>query len=228
MVPSPLPTGGHAASALVSPSTRRHLSSGSRSQPVARVPGLDTSRSPGGKARSDQAARPRAFHDDHGAWSPPRGAPQLPYQPAILARIRPLLVGHAADPATAQPPPTTTAKSPPTPPLVQHGLHRPRSPGSDSGKRRAGRGPRRATTPAPAIPATRLPAPPPASTTSRSDTADAGTHGHRTPHWTTEPDTWTLRRPHRTLDTRSLGPCPLAPDTGRSHRTLDTGRARTG
>ena len=41
-VPSPPPTDGHDAAALVSLSTRSHLSSGSRSQPVARVPGLDS------------------------------------------------------------------------------------------------------------------------------------------------------------------------------------------
>jgi hypothetical protein len=50
----------------------------------------------------------------------------------------------------------------------------------------------------PGHPTVRLPAPPPPPTTSfPSHTADAGTHGHRTPeagHWTP----WTLRHPHRT------------------------------
>ena len=68
------------------------------------------------------------------------------------------------------------------------------APGSDSG-RRGGHGhggrPRR---PQPSQPYAGLPTP--HSTTSpRSDTADAGTHGHQTP------DTRTLRRPHRTPDT---------------------------
>jgi hypothetical protein len=89
---------------------------------------------------------------------------------------------------------------------------------------------RRATTPTPAIPAMRLPAPPPPSTTSlQADTADAGTHGHRTPtldtgrrtpgrsdartgHWA--PVAWTGTRGHWTL----------ALDTG--HWTLDAGRGR--
>jgi hypothetical protein len=84
----------------------------------------------------------------------------------------------------------------------------------------------RATTPTPAIPAVRRPAPPPRCMTSlRPDTADAGTHGHRTPdtghrtpgrsdartgHWT--PVAWTGTRGQARVD------------TGRSHRTLDAGR----
>ena len=95
---------------------------------------------------------------------------------------------------------------------------------------------KRATTPTPAIPAVQLPAPPPRSRTSlRPDTADAATHKHRTPtpatgQRTPDSDTWTLRRPHWTLD---LGPVDRqawtlvahtghrTPDTG--HRTPDTG-----
>ena len=90
---------------------------------------------------------------------------------------------------------------------------------------------KRATTPTPAIPAVQLPAPPPRSRTSlRPDTADAATHKHRTPtpdsgQRTPDSDTWTLRRPHRTLD---IGPVDrqawtrsLTPDTG--HRTPDIG-----
>jgi hypothetical protein len=73
----------------------------------------------------------------------------------------------------------------------------------------------RATTPTPAIPAMRLPAPPPPSTTSlRSDTADAGTHGHRTP------DTWTLRRPHRTVDTGRVDRHAWTLDARTGHWTL--------
>ena len=86
----------------------------------------------------------------------------------------------------------------------------------------------RATTPTPAIPAVRLPAPPPRSRTSlRPDTADAATHKHRTPTpgahtGRRTADTWTLRRPHRTLDIGPVGQASV--DTGRSHRTPDTGR----
>jgi hypothetical protein len=95
----------------------------------------------------------------------------------------------------------------------------------------------RATTPTPAIPAIRLPAPPPRSRTSLGpDTAHAATHKHRTPTPDTgrrhrTPDTWTLRRPHRTLD---IGPVDRQPWTlvaRTGHRTPDTGRwprTRTG
>jgi predicted dehydrogenase len=70
----------------------------------------------------------------------------------------------------------------------------------------------------------RLPAPPPPSlTTPRSDTADAGTHGHRTPTLDTgrrTPGRSDARTGHRTAVawTGTRGHCPLAPDTGR--RTL--------
>jgi hypothetical protein len=98
----------------------------------------------------------------------------------------------------------------------------------------------RATTPTPAIPAVRLPAPPPRSRTSlRPDTADTATHKHRTP----TPDAHT-GRPHRTptpdAGQRTPGhsdartghwtsvPWTASVDTGRSHRTPDTGhRPRT-
>ena len=81
----------------------------------------------------------------------------------------------------------------------------------------------------PGHPAVRLPAPPPRSRTSlRPDTADAATHKHRTPTPDADTrrrtaDTWTLRRPHRTLD---IGPVDrqawtLVARTG--HRTPDTG-----
>jgi hypothetical protein len=78
--------------------------------------------------------------------------------------------------------------------------------------------------------------PPPRCMTSlRPDTADAGTHGHRTPdtgHRTA--DTWTLRRPHRTLDTGRLDRHAWTlvartghwtPDAGRGHRQGDEGTA---
>jgi hypothetical protein len=145
------------------------------------------------------------------------GSPQR----MILACTRPVLVGHAVELATAQPPPTTTARSKPTPRLAQHRLRQLRAPGSNLGQTTSRSWTQRATTPTPAIPAVRLPAhrraPGPhfgrtQRTRQRTDTgrphrtpdsgrrtADAGQRtpdsGHRTA------DTWTLRRPHRTLDT---------------------------
>jgi hypothetical protein len=89
-----------------------------------------------------------------------------------------------------------------------------------------------ATTPTPAIPAVRRPAPPPRSRTSRRpDTADAQRTNTGRPHRTPDSgrrtaDTWTLRRPHRTPDS---GPVDrqawtLAARTG--HWTPDAGRGR--
>jgi hypothetical protein len=133
----------------------------------------------------------------------------------------------------AQPPPTTTARSKPTPRLAQHRLRQLRAPGSDSGRRRAGHG-RRGDHADPGHPSRTAACPPPRSRTSRRpDTADAATHRHRTPrpdagqrtpasgHRTA--DTWTLRRPHRTLDTGHVDrqAWTLVARTG--HRTPDTG-----
>jgi hypothetical protein len=126
------------------------------------------------------------------------------HQRMILACTRPILVGHAVELATAQPPPTTTARSKPTPRLAQHRLRQLQARGSDSGRRRAGHGrsgrPRR---PRPSQPYGCLPhrhAPGPHfgghSGRGNAQTPDADT-GRRTA------DTWTLRRPHRTLD---IGP----------------------
>jgi hypothetical protein len=76
-----------------------------------------------------------------------------------------------------------------------------------------------------------LPAPPPPSTTSRSDTADTGAHGHRTLHpGHRTADTRTLRRPHRTLDsarvTDARGRWTLrTPDAGRGRGHSDEGTA---
>jgi hypothetical protein len=93
----------------------------------------------------------------------------------------------------------------------------------------------RATT-SPAIAAVRLPAPPSPSMTSRSDTADTGAHGHRTPHpGQRTADTRTLSRHTghwtavrvdrhaRTPDARSL----RTPDAGRGRGHGDEGTAGT-
>ena len=149
------------------------------------------------------------------------------HQRTILACTQPILVGHAVELATAQPPPDddgqvhTDASAGPAPPAPASSTRRRlRQTTSRSWTQRA-------TTPTPAIPAIRLPAPPPRSRTSLwPDTADAATHRHRRRHRTPgrrTPDTWTLRRPHRTLDS---GPVDrqawtLVARTG--HRTPDTG-----
>jgi hypothetical protein len=138
------------------------------------------------------------------------------HQRTILACTRPILVGHPVDLATAQPPPTTTARSKPKPRLAQQRLRQLRARGADSGRPRAGHGPSgRPRRPRPSQPYGGLPTPR-SRTSLRPDTADAATHRHRTPTPDADTgrrtaDTWTLRRPHRT-------PVPW---TGkRGHRTL--------
>jgi hypothetical protein len=151
---------------------------------------------------------------------PPTNDPRV--HPAYPGRPR----GRAGH---CPPPPTTTAKSKPKPPLAQHRLRQLRARGSDSGRPRAGHGrsgrPRR---PRPSQPYGCLPTPR-SRTSLRPDTAHAATHRHRTPtpdagqrtpgrsdartgHWTAVP--WTGKRGHWSL----------APDTG--HRTPDAGRGR--
>jgi hypothetical protein len=145
------------------------------------------------------------------------------HQRTILACTRPILVGHAVELATAQPPPDddgqvqTDASAGPAPPAPASRR------GADSGRRRAGHGrsgrPRR---PWPSQPYGGLPTPR-SRTSLRPDRADTATHRHRTPrsdagqrtprrsdartgHWTPVP--WTGKRGHWSL----------ALDTG--HRTL--------
>jgi hypothetical protein len=151
--------------------------------------------------------------------------PSSPFQRAILARIRTILVGHAVDLATAQPPPTTTAKSKPTPPLAQHGLRQPRSPGPDSGRRRAGRGhggrPRR---PRPSQPCDclphRRPLRPHSGRTQR--TRNGWTLDAHTGHWTPDAERLDAQTPAPDTGHRSHGQARV--DTVRSHRTLAAGR----
>ena len=145
------------------------------------------------------------------------------HQRMILACTRPILVGHAVELATAPPPPTTTARSKPTPRLAQHRLRQLRARGSDSGRPRAGHGrsgrPRRPRPSQPygCLPHRRAPGPHFGRTQRTRQRTNAG---RRTA------DTWTLRRPHRTRD---IGPVDsqawtLVADTG--HRTPDAGRGR--
>src|SRR5829696_4038138 len=147
------------------------------------------------------------------------------HQRTILVCTRPLLAGHAVELATAQPPPTTTARSKPTPRLAQHRLRQLRAPGADSGRRRAGHGPSgrprrpRPSQPSGGLPHRRAPGPHFGRTqrTRQRTTPDADT-GRRTPvrsdahtgHRTPVP--WTGKRGH------------WSPDTG--HRTPAAGRGR--
>jgi hypothetical protein len=174
--------------------------------------------------------RPRTAVRRGAAWpAEPRGTSWLPTDRRSSARFRPIRVGHAVDPATANHLPVSTAKSRPTPPLTPA-----RPAPASSARLRLGQTTsrswtRQATTPTPAIPAVRLPAPPPRSTTSlrsadaeRTDTGrrtlDTWTLGRsdaRTGHWT--PVAWTGTRGHWTL----------APDTGRRTLAEDADRVTT-
>ena len=137
--------------------------------------------------------------------SPPTGDPPTPTQP--------ILVAHAVDLATAQPPPTTTAKSKPIPPLTQQtcaSLDRqvPTRAADELAVDRAGD---HADAGHPSH-AAACPPPPlhhlPAGHSGRGNPRTPDTHaGHRTP------DIWTLRHPHQT------------PDAGQGHRHADEGTA---
>jgi hypothetical protein len=160
------------------------------------------------KALRGQPTQAQASHNDHAAWSPPAAS-----RWAILARIQPLPVGLAQ----CKPPPTTTTKSKSTLRWPSTACASFEGQAPTSGRRRAvmnmagdhadpghpkpyGCRPRH--TPQPHSP---------------SDTA---THRHRTP------DTGHLDAQTPAPDTGHLDRPPS--DTGRSHRTLDTGcRTRT-
>ena len=128
-----------------------------------------------------------------------------PYRRTILARTRPILVGHAVELATAQPPPATTAKFKSTPRLAQHRLRRLRDeaptqaddePVMDAAGDHAD----------PAIPAIRLPA----------HRRAPGPHFGRTQRTRQRTDTG---RRHRTAGQRTPG----RSDARTGHWTLDTG-----
>jgi hypothetical protein len=156
------------------------------------------------------------------------------HQRTILACTRPILVGHAAELTTGQPPPTTTARSKPKPRLAQHRLRQLRARGADSGRPRAGHGrsgrPRRPRPSQPygCLPHRRAPGPHFGRTQRTRQRTDTG-RPHRTPtpdagqptpgrsdartgYWTPVP--WTGKR----------GYWSLAPDTG--HWTPGAGRGR--
>ncbi len=151
------------------------------------------------------------------AWpAGPRGTSWPPTDRRSSARFRPIRVGHAVDPASANHLPVDgqLQADASVDPSTACASFEPQAP------TRADDEPvmtRRATTPTSAIPAVRLPAHRP-TISLRSDTADAGTNGHRTP------DTGHLDAQTPAPDTGHVDRHPW--DTGRSHRTLDTGRER--
>jgi hypothetical protein len=160
------------------------------------------------------------------------------HQRMILACTRPILVGYAGRAGHCPPPPTTTARSKPTPRLAQHRLRQLRARGSDSGRRRAGMD-AAGDHADPGHPSHRLPAhrraPGPhsgrtqrtrqCSDTGRPHRTPTPDPGQRTP--TPDPGQRTPGRSdgtgHRTpvAGTGKRGHWTLAPDTG--HRTPDTG-----
>jgi hypothetical protein len=157
------------------------------------------------KALRGQPTQAQASHDDHAAWSPPAAS-----RWAILARI-------PASPGRPGPVLTTSHDDQVQvdPPLAQHGLRQLRASGSNLGQttRRHGHGGRpRRPRPSQAV---RLPAPAtPRNLTLRRTPRRTDT-GRRTPG-----------RSDARTGHRSPGQAPS--DTGRSHRTLDTGcRTRT-
>jgi hypothetical protein len=164
-------------------------------------------------ARSSAGSEQQWWRCDLPCSLPQEGEPRwalAPYRREVFARIRPILVGHAVDLATAQPRPGRR-------PGPNRYLRCPAQPAPAStarlrlGQTTSRSWTRRATTPTPAIPAVRRPAPPPCSTTSlRSDTADGGTDKHRTP----------------TPDAGRLDAQTPAPDTG--HRSSGQARVDTG
>jgi hypothetical protein len=79
-----------------------------------------------------------------------------------------------------------------------------------------------ATTPTPAIPAMRLPAHRHLSTTSRPDTVDAETHGHRTP--TLDTGHRTSGRPDTHTGHRTAAAWTGTRAAGHPHQTVDSGR----
>jgi hypothetical protein len=164
------------------------------------------------------------------AGGEPRCAPGS--LPTNDPRARVCTVGHAIALATAQPPPTTTAKSKPTPLLPstarasferQAPTRADHEPVVDAAGDHADPGhPSRAA----ACPTAALHDLTPAGHSGRGNARTPDT-GQRTA------DTWTLRRPHRTLDTGRLdrhawtgtrGHWSLAPDTGRRTLAEDTDR----
>ena len=198
-------------------SERRQRRAAALTACCGRSTAASASRSPAPEARSDQATRPWASQ-----MTTERSAASL-RTPARLPmgdpRAHPANPGRPPGrPSHAQPPPTTTAESKPTPPLPS----RPAL-ASTPGPTRASDGPAvdTARRPRPSQPCGRLPTATLHDLLGRTQgTREPTDTGH--PPGDRTPDTWTLRRPHRTLDSgrvdRTRGGWTSAPDTG--HRTL--------
>jgi len=164
----------------------------------------------GSPCKTCRAIRPP--HADQPAAGGELAAHRLP--PTNHPRVHPAyLVGHAVELATAPPPPTTTARSKPTPRLAQHRLRQLRARGSDSGRRRAGPG-RSGDHADPGHPSRTAACP----TAALQDLTSAGHSGRRNAQ---TPDAHT-GRPHRTPDSGHLDAQTPAPDTG--HRPRWTGK----
>ena len=156
----------------------------------------------------------------------PRCTPCL-YRQAILGRIRPILVSHAVDLATA----TTShddGRAKPTSPLAQHCLRQleRQAPTRQTTSRSWTQG---ATTPTrPAQPCGGLPT---AALTNLTSTGHRGRGDARTADAHREPDAEHRRPASGHLDAQTSAPDTghrsrgqASVDTGRWHRTLDAGR----
>ena len=144
------------------------------------------------------------------------------HQRTILAYTRPIPVGHAVELATAQPPPDddgqvqTDASAGPAAPAPASRR------GADSGRRRAGHGRSGRPRPTPAIPAIRRPA--------HAALQDLTSAGHSARGNAQTPDAGRRTPDSGHLDTQTPAPDTgqrsrgqASVDTGRSHRTPDTG-----
>src|SRR5215218_2894963 len=145
----------------------------------------------------------------------PRCTPCL-YRQAILGRIRPVLVSHAVDLATA----TTShddGRAKPTSPLAQHSLRQleRQVPTRQTTNRSWTQGaitPTRPAQPCGGLPTAALP--------------NLTSTGHRGRGDARTADAWTLRRPHRTLDTGRVDRQAWTLVAGTGHWTPDAGRGR--
>jgi hypothetical protein len=146
------------------------------------------------------------------------------HQRTILACTRPSLVGHAVELATAQPPPDddgqvqTDASAGPAPPAPASRR------GVDSGRRRAGHG--RSGRPRRPRPSSRTAACPTAALQDLTSAGHRGRGNAQTPDAHTErrtPDAGHLDAQAPAPDTGQRSRGQASVDTGRSHRTPDTG-----
>ena len=160
------------------------------------------------EALRDQPTQAQASHNDHVAWSPPAAVPDG-------------RTSHASSLSrSAWPTANHLPRRPSDPPLAQHGLPQLRGQAPTSGRRRAVTD-MAGDHPTPAIPSRAAAGPPPRP----RDLIAVGHRGRRNAR-TPGPDTGHLDARTPAPDTGHVDRHPW--DTGRSHRTLDTGcRTRT-